>query len=233
MRVLTLTGMALILAAANVATADLSIDFNDNDDEQTPPAGSISPTQAGFASVTQSGATGIVSDVGTVDISFSSLVTGNPDRDRGPLTGGPGLPLSDLLRDFIFSQAGQFDITVSGLLAGNYDFTGYFHDNNVDQGTLDFYVNNGDGNGFVQVLDDLAYSGLTTAPDPVGMGMFSFTADGTNDVIFRMDSSGVNDVVNGFQISAAAVPEPTSIAMWLVLGALGIVLGRKVVSHRK
>ena len=226
MRVLSLTSVVLILAAANVATADLSIDFNDND-------GGVSPTQSGFTSVTQTGATNIVSDVGTIDISFSSFSIGDPDRDRGALTGGPGLSNSNLLRDFIFSQAGQFDITVSGLLAGNYDFTGYFHDNNVDQGTLDFFVNNGDGNGFVQVLNDVDYSGPTTSPDPVGMGMFSFSADGTNDVIFRMDSSGVNDVINGFQISAAAVPEPTSIAMWLVLGALGGILGRKVVSRRK
>jgi hypothetical protein len=200
--------------------AGLLVDFNDNDSGPQ-------LTQDGYAAVTQAGGT-VPTAIGvggavTVTLPSGGLPNGMDDRDRGALTGGPGLAQSDLLRDFVFTQAGQLDITLSTLAAGIYEFTGYFHDNNVDQGFADLLVDVGDGNGFDLKVDDLAYS-TSSSPDPVGSGRFRFAADGTSPVVIRMDSSGgqysgANDVINGFSVKL--VPEPTTSIIW-TLGLLGL-----------
>lgn len=191
-----LAGIALILLVASEGRAALLIDFNDNL--------ATSPTQTGYTPVKRTGASGITSDVGTVDIAVTST---SGDELTDPIAGGPGLPISDLLRDFIFnSPSTGLVFTVSGLLAGDYDFKGYFHDSRVGRGTFDLFVDNGDGE--VQVLDDVAYSGRTT-PDPIGIGAFSFSANGTDPVAFRIVGSLGLNLISGFEITV--VPEPSSI----------------------
>lgn len=180
--------------------AALRVDFNDND------SGPIL-TQAGFTAVTQDGGT-FVSNVGTggnVMIAISSDGTID-DRDRGALVGGAGLPLSDLLRDFIFSSqtnATYLDITLSTLQAGTYTFIGFFHDSTVVHDPFDLSVNT--GAGFVCTVDEGTCS-TGTSPNPVGKGSFTFTADGANPVTIRIhdldgpaDSSGI---IAGFTLVA-------------------------------
>jgi hypothetical protein len=214
------TNRNIVVSGFTVAPREgLFVDFNDNDNEQSGNDAGISFTQAGYVSVTQAGASGIDSQVGTVDVSFNTLL-GNPDRDRGALTSS--VVESDLLRDFLFNQSSSLDITVSGLDAGIYEFTGYFHDKTVDQGFADILFSTDGGSSFVNGVLGVDYS-VGSSPDPFGMGRFTLVADGVNDVVFRIIGSGPNNLINGFDL--VAIPTPT--ALGAGLGMLGVMSLRR------
>ncbi|MBI1368051.1 MAG: hypothetical protein GC162_05295 [Planctomycetes bacterium] len=218
--------IALINGFTMTPRTGLFVDFNDNDNEQSGQndAG-ISFTQAGYISVTQNGATGIASAVTklntTTSISFNSISAGgNPDRDRGALNSAQAQ--SSLLRDFIFNQVSTFDITVTNIQAGDYEFTGYFHDNTANQGTVDVLVSTDGGSTFTNGVLGVAYS-TGTNPAAVGMGRFYFHTDGTQNLVFRVDGSGTNNVINGFDL----VLLPTPAALPAGLAMMGMLMMRR------
>ncbi|QDU26773.1 Hemolysin, chromosomal [Anatilimnocola aggregata] len=185
------------------ASHSLRVDFGDNDAVASPPGNPPpSPLQTGFTPLFQTGGV-VATSIGIGGSVTITLPGGVDDRDRGPITGGSSQGASNLLRDFIFRNTGTLDITISNLQASTYTFTGFFHDVTSSQGTVDLFINT--GSGFIQQVDNLPYSiGATVAEAAVGT--FSFTADGVNPVIVRLDSSGVNDIINGFIIEAAILP---------------------------
>lgn len=199
----------------------LFVDFNDNDNEQSGNDAGVSYTQAGYVSVTQAGATGIVSQVGTVNVSTNASATINPDRDRGALSSA--VTESDLLRDFLFNQVSSLDITVSGLNAGVYEFTGYFHDRTVNQNaSVDVLVSTDGGANFVNGVLGVVYS-TGSNPDPFSTGSFDLTVNGGNDVVFRIVGSGANNLINGFDL--IAIPTPN--ALLAGVGMMGVMLLRR------
>ncbi|QNN21509.1 hypothetical protein HED60_04215 [Planctomycetales bacterium ZRK34] len=191
----------------------LFVDFNEGS----------SPTQAGYTSVTTAGATGLSSPFGSIDIGLPSFGF-DADRDRGALSSEQAQ--SDLLRDFIFSQTTTgLDITLSGVEAGVYEFTGYFHDNNVDQNYADILISTDGGSTFVNGLLGVDYS-VGTNPAAVGMGRFNFTANGADDVVFRIVGHGGdhNNLINGFDL--VAIPTPAALPAGLLL-LTGLMMRRK------
>lgn len=200
-----LGSLAVLLLAVSVSRAGFRVDFNDND------GGVISRTQSGYVSVTETGADNVPSDIGIVDISLTGLASAtNADRDRGALD--TSQPLSDLVRDLFYGQfntgsnsAPSLDITLSGVDAGTYIFTGYFHDNSADQGMADVEISVDGGSNFSLGLNDVPYS-TGTNPVAIGMGSFQFTANGVDDVVLSVIGSGGqfepvrNHVINGFDI---------------------------------
>ncbi len=221
--VVAIAAVGALLAGGQTRAAILAVDFNDNDDGPQ-------LTQTGFAAVTTSGAT-VASDLGvggTVTVSLPVL-SGADDRDRGALTGGPGLPQSDLLRDFVFRGGTGLVVQVDVLKAGEYTFTGFFHDNAAQQKTgrltvdLDGYDTGTLGE--VEVVSSFDFS-TGTAPAAVGTASFTFEADGTNPVaiVVRSADNGTAHVINGFTL--APIPEPSSSV--LLVGVLGVgLLGRR------
>ncbi|MDY0170342.1 MAG: PEP-CTERM sorting domain-containing protein [Thermoguttaceae bacterium] len=212
-----ITAFALMLVLGSAAGAALMIDFNDNDQVANPPGGSPpSPTQAGFTSVTQTGIAGLATDFGTVNIALSTPVD---DRDRGAV-GNAGAALSGLLRDFVFSSSSALNITIGGLLPNTYQFTGYLHDNNVDQGWADFATSVDGGSSFKTALPNVSYS-TGSSPATVGHGSFHFTAQEGSAVVVRLvkpTGSGTNNaLINGFVIDAVT-PKPF---LYVDFGATG------------
>ncbi|MGD9127898.1 MAG: dockerin type I domain-containing protein, partial [Planctomycetia bacterium] len=152
----------------------------------------------------------VATDLGVqnrVEVSISNLSL-NGSRDRGAVNGS-GTAMSDLLRDFVFSSSSSPDplvVTISGLKAGGYTFTGYFHDNNVFQGVADMDVSVDGGQNFTDGLRTTYSTG--SSPASIGTGSFTFVCDGTNDIVLHLltdDSAGGNGsgVLNGFEITAA------------------------------
>jgi hypothetical protein len=227
-RYLSLAVGACLLLATQLSAAPLLVDINDR-------TGAPS-TQAGFVGVNQTGATGIVTDFGTLDLSFVGVAgTALDDRDRGALVAGQ--PLSDMLRDIVFISEnlttatgdGILDLVIDGLDAGNYKFVGYFHDNNVNHVAGDVAVSTDGGVTFTNKLDDVLYS-FGTDPQVVGMGMFQFAANGNDPVVVRLTGQGGlfnitsgaftdqdTALLSGFELHQ--VPEPgTLVGMVLSLG---------------
>jgi len=138
-------------------------------------------------------------------------------RDRGDVTGA----LGDLVEDFYFANS-QIKLTFSGLAAGNYSFTSWFHDSSYVQSVLKINVNS------VDLLTDLsATNGYS--PASIGTGTVNFHSDGLgNDVVSFIETSeirlGSAVILNGFSLKS--VPEPASIAL-LGLGLIGIAVSRK------
>lgn len=203
---------ALACMFTSAAQAGLMLDFDDN------AAGIV--TQSGYTSVTTAGGA-ILSDIGiggSVSISFASDGSID-DRKRGAMDGSQ--PLGDLGRDFIFGIGGAgatyLDVTISGIKAGTYVFTGYYHE-----------INNGGGNATIDVdfdtgsgLVDGATVARTSGTNPAGglaTGVFSFTSDGINPLRVRTVSNVNGHLINGLDV-AAAVPEPST----LILTTLGLL----------
>ncbi len=189
----------------------IHIDFNDNDDGP-------GLTQSGYIGLTSSGGT-IESGYG-VDGTITVTLLAPDDRDRGALSGGPGLEQSDLLRDFIFRGDGSGAlVTFSTLKAGTYTFTGFFHDNTVQQESGTLGVDVGDGNGEVTKVSSFEYS-TGTSPATIGTAELSFVADGVNDVvIYLRDTNAVPTapyVINGFDLQAVP-PVPANVIASIVV----------------
>lgn len=234
LRLSLFVGCICFLSAAPLTAAPLLVDFNARSGAQA--------TQAGFIGVNLTGATGVNTDFGTLDLSLVG-VAGIliDDRDRGELNeAGVVHPLSDLLRDIIFisenlttpSGDGILDLVIGGLEEGTYKFVGYFHDKNVDHVAGDVAVSTDGGTSFTDVLDEVLYS-YGSAPPTVGMGTFHFTANGVDDVVVRLTGQGglynittgafTNQdtaLIAGFELHQ--VPEPGTLAcVALMLGVAG------------
>lgn len=203
----------MFLVAGSSAFASLNLDFNDGS----------SPTQTGFVGVTTAGAPAITgSGIGSsIGVSFAS----DGDIDDRNRTTTPG-SLTDLGRDFIFavgggtSPASYLDIIISGIDAGLYEFTGYFHDSqpSANNALIDVAYSVDGGATFTNGLVDFARSEGTA---PVAFGSFQFAATGAN-VVFRVNSNVNGHLINGLQV--AAVPEAGTLAIWSVLSLGGIAV---------
>jgi hypothetical protein len=236
-RLLSLAGCVCLLLATPLSAAPLLVDVNDRT--------AAPSTPAGYVGVTQNGATGVATDFGTLDLSFVGVAgSAVDDRDRGALAAGQ--PLSDMLRDIVFISEnlttgtgdGTLDLVIDGLDAGTYKFVGYFHDNNVNHVSGDVAVSTDGGANFTNVLDDVLYS-FGTDPQVVGMGMFHFATDGTDQVVVRLTGQGGlfnittgaftdqdTALISGFELHQ--IPEP---ATWAAMAlAFGLAwAGRRVV----
>jgi hypothetical protein len=107
-------------------------------------------------------------------------------------------------------QGGVFTITISGLLAGSYDWTSWHHDHSDQKGIMTIAVSVNGGTSFTDQLIGFAVvnGNSASAPNPA---TFRFTANGSQDVVIRFTNtasggtppnSGTLTVVNGFQIES-------------------------------
>ena len=220
--------LLLLLVAATTTAAPFLVDINERTTVVSPPGGAgPSPTQSGWVGMTLTGATGVSSDFGTLDISFVPIVGASlvlDDRDRGQLGGG-AYPLSDLLREVVYITGnpaiqgnGTFDVVVSGLNSGQYLFNGYFHDNSVNHIAMDVELSVDSGGSFVQVVDD-ALASTGTNPVTVGHAFFPFTANGSDTVQFRIIGQGGTV---GFPTSETAILNGFTIEPFTTLGDFNV-----------
>lgn len=222
-KIFGITALLISSLIPSMTAATLSIDFNDNDDGP----GNI---QTGFSACTMTGTTvpSVLGAGGNVTVSFP-VTDSFYDRDRGALTGGSGLPQSDLLRDFVFRSGTELVLELGTLNAGTYSFTGFFHDNDVQQVAGKLSIDRDGWNsgvlGVEEVVSSFVYS-TGTAPATVGTASFTFVADGSNPVAVVVQSSagGSVYVINGFTLTS--VPEPSSAAL-LGFGGFALILRRR------
>lgn len=180
-------------------------------------------------------ATGFNLTISIDDTNASGSDQGSIDwRDRGD---GSNDPLIALGEDFIKNNSGIIRVTISGLLEGQYDVTSYHVDPDFTQSDeIEVLVDIGDGNGFINTgaTGDASQNvggvgGLTTAEMMASAAVFSFTADGINDVTLLFDGTPSGDdetPLNGlfFQFFAP-VPEPGSLLVWAIAVAVAAVFG--------
>lgn len=139
--------------------------------------------------------TGVNFTVSVSDVNASGADQGNIDwRDRGDRGTEPLVAIGE---DHLKNNSGIIRVTLSGLPAGTYSATSYHLDGDFDQsGNILVSVNNGNGSGFVATgaagNSDFNLNGqtLTTAAVEATQAAFTFTADGTNDVVILFDGSG-------------------------------------------
>ncbi len=155
-------------------------------------------------------------------------------RDRGNAAASPLVQIGE---DFVKNNSGIVRLTFSGLPAGDYIATGYHADpDNSQSGNIQVFVDNGNGMGFLNLTDTAGNSnfaaggvgGLTTAEVEGSASMFSFITDGINPLAIVFDGSGFSDTetpLNGLRLQLLAVPEPGSIAIWTLLGFVGLFFG--------
>lgn len=138
-----------------------------------------------------------------------------------------GTAVDDVLSDTFKQTGNDIVLTISGLDAGSYTWTGYHHDSNVStvRDALDITV---DG---LLVVDDLQQT-IGTAPATVATSAFGFTSDGATDIVIRLidvDTVPTTSQIylNGFEI-AAVIPEPSTYSAMLALfvGALVVIRRR-------
>jgi len=169
------------------------------------------PVQADYVGVDGADASdGTPVNVNGVDISLASLGTetngtGLNGRDRGALDSGQ--VLSDLARDFTFAWGEQLELTLDGLEAGIWEWTGYFHDNDRDQGVATLSVSTDGGATFVYGPQATSHS-TTTDPARVETSRIRFLADGSSPVVIRIDNGDlpvpdVRPILNGFDLREA------------------------------
>lgn len=128
-------------------------------------------------------------------VAISPSGSGSIDwRDRKAGSGADS-PV-DLGEDFVKNSSGLIDVTLGSLPAGIYTVTSYHLDADYDQsGTIKVLVDN-NGGGFVDTgetgnanIHAGGVGGLTSEELDATAVTFTFTADGTNDVIIRFDGS--------------------------------------------
>ncbi|MCO6044679.1 PEP-CTERM sorting domain-containing protein [Aeoliella sp. ICT_H6.2] len=199
---------AILFAFAAPALADLRVDINDRSSDTEP------QTQPSFTGVTQDGLTGIVTDIGTIDISMTGVPgTSNlDDRNRGTTSVDTTLPLSRLLRDLVFNaqnlpDRGTIDVTIANLNAGDYLFTVYSHDPSVDHVSQDLQLSTDAGATFpIEVQNALVSTG--SAPVPFGHTSIPFTASGADVVLRLVGDEGTPGFSNELAILNGFVIEP-------------------------
>lgn len=166
----------------------------------------------------------VATDLGAQKHVEVTLANSNGSTTRDAL-GGAGTAESDLLRDFVFASGTPLGVIISGLEAGDYSFTGFFHDSDASHGTADVNVSVDGGQNFTDAMDVTYTTGMS--PASIGTGSFTFTSDGMNDVVFQISATGGDgtSVLNGFEIVTADVPEPSTIVL-LCLGSLSLAIYR-------
>lgn len=185
--------------------------------------------------IAQSGSASSITRFVATDLGDSSVVevtvatsNGSAMDARDPVDDGSAeltAAHAALGEDFVFSAVGaNLIVTISGLKAGEYTFTGFAHDVTVDQGTIDVSIDTDGAAGAAAalVLDDKAYTTGSGAQVPASYG-FDFTADGTNDVVITLDGTNAT-VLNGFKI-AIKMPTPTALPLGYI--ALCVVVARR------
>lgn len=120
-------------------------------------------------------------------------------------------------------------VTLDGadLGAGWFEWTSWHVDQRNQSGTMDIEVSTDGGASFATEATDFDIVDYVTdnfvgAPNPFS---FTFTSNGTDDVLVRFTSDNNSDnfnVVNGFQLE---IPEPASLVL-LGLGAIGLLTRR-------
>ncbi len=135
---------------------------------------------------------------------------------------------SSLAEDFVAENDDSgLTLSISGLAAGDYTFTGTFHDSSTDQGLFDVLLDLSGGAGSsITVLDDVAYSTGGGNVTPASYS-FDFTADGANDFVISVVGQK-KSLINGFTINR--VPEASTLALNLIAllgGAISNLLWRQ------
>lgn len=169
-----------------------------------------------------------------VGVTLLGVGAGLDWRNRGAVTN----PLGDVARDFAFASGNDpgdgIVLRFSNLAAGNYELTAYHHDTDFAQARTDASVAGALDSDVSGALGILASTGAN--PASLASSFVTFEADGSTDVdVFfeRLDDSVqppgreavVVPVLSGFalnQVAAPVVPEPTTFAMWVLLGAVGV-----------
>ncbi len=191
-------------APAAPGPSELFVDISSN---QGP-----APVQAGYTGVDGTDASdGTPVNVNGVDISLASAGvetddTGINGRDRGALAGTQAL--SDLARDFAFAWGEDLVLTLDGLEPGFYEWTGYFHDNTVDQGVATISLSTDGGVTFDYGPEPTSHS-TTTDPERIETLRTRFVTDGSAAVVVRISNSdlptpAVRPILNGFDLREAA-----------------------------
>jgi hypothetical protein len=206
-----LDGFDLLLLDTDIAR----IDFFDSSQ-------GVSPVQSGFQAVDAADASdGSPVNIGIASVSLASGGvevggTGVSGRDRGPLD--PGQSESDLARDFAFAFGEDLLLTIDGLEATSYVFTGFFHDSTVDQGAAEFSVSV-DG-GLTYTVGPIGFDNSTgTDPTAVSYANTVITPNGVDPVVVKISNPdlpapSVRPILDGFVLY---VPEPS--------GMLGLISG--------
>jgi hypothetical protein len=213
-----------ILDAHDLILLDVSsrhVDFYDSSQ-------GVSPVQAGFIGVDGVDASdGSPVDLGFAQVSLASSGvetngTGTEGRDRGPLD--PGQGRSDLARDFVFAWGENLDLTLEGLEAGTYVWSGIFHDSVVDQGAADLSASVDGGSTFTVGPVGFVHSTGTNPLSPAYASLV-FTTNGIDPVVVRianpdLPTPTVRPILNGFTVK---LPEP-SLGLGLIAG-IGLLVG--------
>lgn len=223
---LGLSAVVGVLSGATVANASLTI--NVDVDHGTTYSGTAVAPDAGTVwnglSISASPVSVTINDVfdslgntlSGVDVTMGSsdgISTINRYAADSPSVPSP----YDLMREYSFS--GTYDVTVSGLDAGTYDFWYFGHgDQNNQAGTVTVDAANGGGGG--STADSALGRDLVNGGDGVSYVYVSdVTVDGSGDFTFQVDN-----YINGFQLQA--VPEPATLGLVGAFGA-GILFVRR------
>jgi hypothetical protein len=212
--------VSLTVNAMSAQAALLSVDFN---------AGS--PNQSGFQSFDLGGYTNVSIDntmtYGSQTVRLQIPTTGGQlvgAFDRGVAQTIP--VLSDLYRDFAFSNNGQaITVTIGGLTPlAQYALTLYAYDNDSGDGSLNLNTKFTPTTGGASAT--VLYN-TTTPPTTAGQyaANVDWTANGAGQITFTaLGSVGAPGAptatrINGFSITPIVTPEPSSV----LLGGFGIV----------
>jgi len=172
-----------------------------------------SPVQASYVAVDAKAASdGSPVIVGGVGISLASGgtetgSTGLSGRDRRALDASQ--PLSDLARDFAFAWGEHLVLTLDGLGAGVYEWTGYFHDVSNDQdqaGQAELSVSVDGGTTFPYGPESFLHS-TGTNPLEIATKSIAFTTNGASPVVVKISNPDltaprVRPILDGFRVAA-------------------------------
>jgi hypothetical protein len=219
--------LAALATSAVIATgadaAPLQIDFStvaggQSGWETINGTGSPSGTFSGYSSL----------GAGNITVSLSNIEFNRLYKNgtSGPFDDFPGTDLDAMYGDLLFrnDNGATVDVTISGLQAGTFQITTHHLIATPNPGDFDLFVQDADNPGFGQFVGNFDQgTGSTTTFNP-NVITFDVFSNGVDDIILRMEqgtpTTGGNTGgwfgFNGLEI--AAVPEPTSVACWSILG---------------